>query len=258
LYIYQNLSPVQKKQFASKLFRLSKIVYGNLSPKIYKTTFLDPHADRSYITVCRNEMDEMVAFFSLHTYHLKIDEKKHIIFRSQTGVQNEYRRKTATIFFQILLFVYYKIMFPFTPIHGFFVILNPGLFAKLSHVLHYIYPSPDHEIPPKELELLKGVMQNFKLVPQNSSFPYLAEIGHNTNSKIKEDKNWQQSDNNSIQYYLKINPKYKQDTGIVTLIPFNWKNIILSSWTVVAYMAKRTLKQFYHYQSFGSQFSLNK
>ena len=242
-YILQQLAEQPRGTLSQALFTLNKSLFSNLSHEAFMKLLFENGAQKSHLSVCYNESDEMVGYFALHVFRMAILGKSSLVFRSQTGILPPYRRKTGNIYFLIVLILWYRIRFPFTPIYCFMVMVNPGIFKTLSGVLNQIIPAAGKLPSGKDMKLIRNFKTSFGYQDTPGSGFWVTDIGVYPRISPSEKLYWETSQDPFISFYRKLNPKLLQGKGLLAVIPFSWKNILLSSFKVMRYLIIRNSRQ---------------
>jgi hypothetical protein len=232
-----------KEALLHDLLLLNKRIFGHINASAIDHLYNDERISASYISCCYNHHDELVGYFSLQVFPVYLGGKLNFIFRGQTGILPTYRRKTAVIFYQIFIILYYRFKYPFARIKCILAILNPGIYKKLANLFNHITPSCDRETDRDEKTLLNTCATYFNFDISNKESPFLVNMGVNSIVSEQEKKYWAGLNDVHLQYYLTINPDYEKGMALLTHIPFHWKNMILSSLRIILFLLKRTTKQ---------------
>lgn len=239
LYILQNLSSEEKSQLLKELYSIGKELFSNYTYPVHLKLMNPPGAIKTYISVCSNANNEKVGFFTIQVYNTKINGKNFIIFRNQTGILRNYRRKIGNIYLLVLLFVYYRLRYPFTPMLSCLVIMNPTLYAKLGNLMFNYIPSPNYIESKRSKLIIRSLIQFFNLIIPSEKFPWSVYLGSNTEFSIEDLQYLEQNKDPKIQFFMDQNPKMRDGYGLLTIIHYSWINIILSSVKVLSYLIKR-------------------
>lgn len=253
-FIVQNLSPEEKKELSQTLYDLTRKLFGNLDYNFFNHTFFGQTVYKTYLGCCYNEEDIMVGFFCLQVHLIKLEGKENMVFRGQTGLLPEYRRKTASIFYLIFLIILYRIRFPFKAIRCFLIIMNPGMYATLAGMMKDFHPGIRHKITAQDNLLMKSLRKEFFPFKNDHEHRWLVQMGLHSLFTEKEIDFYANSANPHIKFYLKMNAEYENGYGLMTHIPFTWSNIIFSAYSVLKYLTKRTFRQVSNFQNISFQF----
>lgn len=116
------------------------------------------------------------------------------------------------------------------------------MYAVLAKNLKEIYPKYNHRLTNQHLLLVEELRKNFEFKKSDEENPWTSNVGLVSIASGEEKRYWKESKNEHIKFYLKLNPNFQTGNGLVTLIPFSWKNIFLSSFRVTGYILKKMLK----------------
>lgn len=242
-YRLHKLPSSSYKILLEELFQLSKALFSNMDKKTFAHIFKDERIMASYLACCYNQRDEMVGFFSLQVFPMTIGGQFNYIFRGQTGILPDYRRKTASIFFLIFIILYFRFRHPFKRIRCILAVLNPVMYKKLACLFSYLHPSHDCTLTEEDERLLISCAGFFDFELKNERSPFLVRLGVNAKVSEKEKTYWAHCNESNLQYFLQNNPLYEKGYALLTHIPFHWKNILYSSIRIISFLLKRTFKQ---------------
>lgn len=242
-YRLHKLPSSRYERLLEEVYQLNRALFAKIDKKTFAHIFKDERIMASYLACCYNQRGEMVGFFSLQVFPLTIGGQFNYIFRGQTGILPDYRRKTASIFFLIFIILYFRCRHPFKRIRCILAVLNPVMYKKLSYLFFYLYPSYDCLLTEKDERMLISCAELFDFELKNERSPFLVRLGVNAKVSEKEKTYWAQCNDNNLQYFFQINPLYEKGYALLTHIPFHWKNILYSSIRITSFLIKRTFKQ---------------
>lgn len=239
LLVLNDLVLEEREWLSVELYKLCEEIFGNVSYDEFCHYITQSGAKKTYLMLYHNSVDELVGFFALHLFELEVDGKRELIFRGQTGLIQKYRRSKANMYFALYVILYYRIVYPFTSINCFLAIISPSMYAVLAKRLAIIEPSYKQETTTKKLLLIEKLRKVFDFEKEESESVWTSPVGWISIASEEEKNYWKSSHNPYIRYYLKLNPNFEKGVGLITLIPFSWRNIFLSSFKVLNYICKK-------------------
>ena len=244
-YIIQRLNPEKKESLMNNLYALLLKLFGKVDEAVFYQFFRDPRIKSTYLATCLNSENEFVGFFTLHVFRLSISNKKHLIFRGQTGLLRKYRRNTVNVFYLLFIILYQRILNPFCKMYIYSATLNPGIYRQLSRVLKQIIPGVNQPVSNKYDDLIEELLKFYNQKRKTDS--WVTNISVFPKTSKQEDEYWKESKDPHIKFFLDLNPNYKNGDALITLVPLTWFNILSSSIMVIAFFFKRTSRHLRRY-----------
>ena len=113
------------------------------------------------------------------------------------------------------------------------------------------YPRPATK-PPVNILSVKDELLRSQNLHSKENPPFVVEIHFCVEISDKEQERIFKSRDGAVQYYLKINPKFREQHGVLVIIPINLRNITLSSLKFLYHKnAKIILKLLGRYQRYS-------
>jgi len=243
LYVLQNLSEDENNQILKEIYSINAAIFSDFQYDTHKIILAPANAKKTYILVCSNARNICIGYFTIQLFFMNFQGKKFLIFRDQTGILKDYRRKIGSIYLLSLLFVYYRCRYAFTPMWGFLIIQNPKVYLKVRQLMYDFYPK--NGMSNLQTGFTEALLAYFHLTKPDPKYPWSLYIGPIVKFSTEERSALQKSQDLGIQYFFEQNPRMDNGFGLLTLIPYNWKNILLSSFKVVSYLLLRMKRQLF-------------
>lgn len=240
--IVQSLDTTEKNSLRTELFDLCGKIFANITYDEFCHYITDSKARKTYLRLFYNSDSTIVGFFALHIFDIENAGKNNLIFRAQTGLLPHYRRSRANMYFSLFIILKYRILNPLTSIYCFLAVLSPSMYHVLAKNLAIVIPSYKREPSQQTLSLVNTLKQAFGFDKEEEGSMWTAHVNWISIASDDELSYWNKSESRHIKYYLKNNPEFRKGTGLITLIPFSWKNIVLSSAKVTMYISKKVFK----------------
>lgn len=241
--VLQHLSEKELDNLRPELYKLCQQIFDHVPIKEFKYYVTDSQADKTYLRLYYNSDQELVGFFALHVFDLKEEKRKTLVFRAQAGLIQEYRRSRINMYFSLFIILRYRIAHPFSKIYCFLAILSPSMYGVIAKYLKHCTPRYDSKATDHEKKLIARLKKKFNFEKEGSTEFWISPNNWISRSSDNETSFWQNSTNPHIQFYLRNNPEYYKGSGLMTLVPFSWKNIIFSSLKVSQYILKKKFKK---------------
>ena len=192
-------------------------------------------AKLDYIDATFIWVDNVIAgFCSAAFYTTFINGKACTIGRAATGILENYRGHTLPKWKLYKKYIAYWCKHPLRQFILSAYVANPLIYAMICKYTGVAYPkemtSPTPAIINIKNELLRSQNLKSKEDPE-----FVVEIHFCVSISDKEQERIFKSSNSNVKYFLKINPKFTRQHGVLVIIPVNLKNIAMSSWKFLYY-----------------------
>jgi hypothetical protein len=202
----------------------------------FKAYFFSAKLD--YIDVTFVLLDQkIIGFCSAAFYKSIINNEKHIIGRAATGIMENHRGNALPKWKLYKKYIYYWIKHPFQKIILSAYVANPLIYAMICKYTGVAYPQSSLEPPANIINLKNELLLSQNLLAKENP-PFVVEIHFCVAISNAEQERIFKSNDGAIKYFLKINPKFRQQHGVLVIIPINLKNIMHSSFKFLYYNCK--------------------
>lgn len=169
--------------------------------------------------------DRLVGFIAAAFYRTVCDEQGgcKTIARGTAGILPEYRGGMMPSFRLCLKYIDYKFRHPFEQVYITGYMANPKLYSMMCRYAHRVYPKVNIT-EPEEI----GHLRNFILSGKHRRDEYLVRLHFPVSITEKEQLQIERNTDEHTKYFLHLNPDYRQQVGLFTIIPVDAGNIIHS------------------------------
>lgn len=172
--------------------------------------------------------DKTVGFVIVQRISLEVGARKIIVFKSMAGIHPDHRRKVNLSSYAIEVVLKYKMRFPLSEIYCFGLFIHPSVYYIFQRVCYDIYPHHQKETPEHHKQLIYLIAEKIGYIVTDANkligeTPLLLKSIEST--KIRD--YWYDHSSPYVADYIK-RTKYKEGTGVFTLVPFTWKNIFMT------------------------------
>ncbi len=214
--------PFDPKLEADILFVFSHFLTENGATSEWLYNYLD-HPDFLEILIFRKANGAAVGLYIIHCYEAV---GNLVYMKGGVGLVPGYRDRIPR--FRVLwrlilarLRYWRKKMYVFTHL------MNPVSYASYGKFLHTFYPNPSGEHPHSLLKAVEAAKIYFKepddIVQQDTTI----QLSQKELERIHSSKN------PYILHYLKLNPDFRKNLAIFTLVPFNLKGTFYTLFKVI-------------------------
>jgi hypothetical protein len=176
----------------------------------------------------------IIGFCTAAFYTTIINNKEYTIGRAATGVLEQYRGNTLPKWKLYKKYINYWFRHPFRQFILSAYVANPLIYAMICKYTGIAYPKPP-ATPPEKIINLKNALLHSQNLHLKEDPAFVVEIHFDVSISDKEQERIFKSKDNAVKYFLKINPKFRQQHGVLVIIPVNLKNILLSSCKFIYY-----------------------
>ncbi len=182
-----------------------------------------------YIDVTLILLDrKIIGFCAAAFYSIDIGNRRTIIGRAATGILEGHRGHTLPKWKLYGKYIRYWFRHPFRNILLSAYVANPLIYAMICKYTGIAYPRASAQAP-ADIVTLKNELLRSQNLHLKEGPDFVVEIHFCVAIGPRELERIYGSKDPNINYFLRINPKFTQQHGVVVIIPINAKNILLSS-----------------------------
>jgi hypothetical protein len=171
----------------------------------------------------------IIGFCAAAFYTTLINNKLHTIGRAATGIMEQYRGNTLPKWKLYKKYIAYWRRHPFRNFILTAYVANPLIYAMICKYTGVAYPKMSSDAPPKIIDIKNELLRSQHLQAKENQ-PFVVEIHFCVALSDQEQDRIFKSRDGAVKYFLKINPKFRQQYGVLVIIPVNMKNILLSAY----------------------------
>lgn len=215
-----------------EIFRLT--LKPDLSFRAFRAYYCSEKLEYIDVTLVLRE-GAVIGFCAAAFYVCVIDGKKYTIGRAATGILSAHRGRALPKWELYKKYIAYWRRRPFRRIILSAYVANPLVYAMICKYTGIAYPRRRVH-PPGWVLRLKGSLLRRSRLREVGEF--VVEIHFCVQLGDGEQRRIYSSMNPHIRYYLSINPRFRQQQGVMVIIPVNLMNIVLSAMRFVLSSAK--------------------
>jgi hypothetical protein len=225
---------------------LYQIFKATLNPALtqreFRSYYFSQYPDEMDITLLYRG-DTLAGFFSAAFYPRRMNGKKIVICRSAVGLLKGIEKGRFPLGKLFAGFMRYKIARPLTPLYITGFMANPIMYAMICKYTRTVYPRRNHPAPAHILLFKQSLLEAMGLSKKEIA-PFVLQIHFQVQFSKEDIARFEASSNEDVQYYLRINPGYLQQTGVMVLLPVTWTNILF---TCIRHLYSLLLKKQKHW-----------
>ncbi len=171
----------------------------------------------------------VVGFCSAAFYMSMMGERPMVIGRAATGILERYRGRTLPKWKLYWKYIAYWLRHPLRPIVLSAYVANPLIYAMICKYTGIAYPHPLEPVPAGIVRLKN------ELSGRRDEDGFVMPIHFSVAMGQREQQRIQTSRDPAVQYFVKINPRFLQQYGVLVIIPVDLRNILWSCWKFAYY-----------------------
>ena len=227
------LGAQERATLSQELFRLNQRIFAGVELKEFERLVINPSARWTRIHIMRNGDGEAVGYCAVHLFDIVLSDRAYAVFRAQAGILRPYRGEGSTFAFGFREAIRYKLLHPLERVYFFSTPIHPSSFHLLSRHFREIYPTYRTQTPPAIQALMGQLAAAFGERPVKATAPEILQVGWITHDSAEETAFWQTQSNPDIQFFLNVNPGYRQGHGLRTLVPLTLGNLCVTALALV-------------------------
>ena len=216
-------------------FSNTNIYYKELY-SLFKTTLNPDLSEREfYFYYCYDKPEHVhitfvkynndyAGFLSVSEYKKILAGKEHIICRVAVGLLNEFRGGNFPVSRLCGKIMQYKLKHPFCNMYLTAYLANPLMYAMICKYTHQVYPRVNRKVSNKINALRLAVLKNAGMLKKEIE-PFVTKIHFRVCLGLEDKMRIERSKNENVHYYLKKNPDYENQIGLMVILPVSWLNI---------------------------------
>lgn len=222
------LTDQQRATLANQLYRVHEEVFRGLDREGFDHYVVSSSAEATRIFLYRDKQGKLVGYFGTHRFRKILGGHSIVVFRAEVGLLPGHRQRDAFTAPWLIEAAKYKLSHPTEPVYFFYAPVSPSFYAMVARYTYRLYPKHDRRVPERLQELLLHLAQEFALEQADERNVLVRKVGWSTKALTHERLFWQQSSNPHVRFYVKTNPRFPEGTGLLTIIPITFPNLIVS------------------------------
>lgn len=210
------------------LQRLYQIVKRTLCPGMSYLFFLrfylacKPH--EMQITFLTNDGKDAGFFTCTYTDHL-VTGQIGVICRVAIGISEEFQQGNMPFASLCRRIIAYKTKHFVRAVYMVAYLANPFVYAAIARYTSEHWPSRKKDTAPHILELKDEILKSGNLA-KNEVRPFVLKIHFKVEMAAALLKRIYSSEDPDVQFYLKMNPDFENQMGLMTIVPVRWSNVM--------------------------------
>ncbi len=207
------------------LYRTHCRIFAGVRVEQFARKICNPAARWNRVRVFKDRRGEPVGYCALHRLDKTIAGEPLVIFRIETGLQREYRRRGRVFSFLLLEAFRFKFAHPLTGACVFCTLIHPSSYHLMVKFFPQVYPKVRCGTPPALFRKMVEIADAFNEVQTLDDNPALRQVGWITRQSDEERARWEESSDPDTRFFLTQNPHYGDGQGLMTLVPLTLWNL---------------------------------
>lgn len=225
---------------SESLYEIFKLTLNpDLTTREFRQYLFGQHPDNLEISFIYSG-DNLAGFCTSAAYPRKVRGKKVVILRSAFGLLDTYKNGKFPLHGLFYKYMRYKLKHLFTPVYVAGFMANPLMYAMICKYTLTCYPRRNNAASPEVLEFADDLLDSMNLIRKKVA-PFVLKIHFQVKFKPLDVERFEASTDKDVQYFLNINPGYREQMGVMVLVPVTIPNMI---YTFVRYLFRKIRKQF--------------
>jgi hypothetical protein len=171
-----------------------------------------------------------------------VDGRPVDLFRAVAAMAPEYRGGGSTLGFGMALAIKRKLRHPARPCYYIGALVHPSSYYLFAKNTAEIWPRHDRVAPPETRALIAQLARATGIDIADPAHPFVTFDGVPTRQDADEATFWRDHPRPEVQLFLKLNPRYGEGYGLVTLVPLTWKNLAVGAFRAATAGLRRRRK----------------
>lgn len=219
------------------LDRLFEIFKQTLNPDLSQREFhaylFGQHPDHFAATLISKDGD-LAGFCTVMAYPRRLRKKKVVILRSAFGLKDQYKKGKFPLHRMFFEYMGYKLRHPFTSVWVAGFMANPLMYAMICKYTLTCFPRRNQKLNSKVVRFADDLMDSMNLTKRKQD-SFVLKIHFQVKFKSSDIERFESSEDADVKYFLSINPGYREQMGVMVLVPVSFSNI---AYTFVRYIPR--------------------
>lgn len=223
---------------SESLYEIFKLTLNpDLTMREFRQYLFGQHPDNLEISFIYSG-DNLAGFCTSAAYPRKLRGKKIVILRSAFGLLDTYKNGKFPLHGLFYKYMRYKLKHLFTPVYVAGFMANPLMYAMICKYTLTCYPRRNKPAPSKILEFADDLLASMNLIRKKVA-PFVLKIHFQVKFKPADVERFEASTDKDVQHFLTINPGYREQMGVMVLVPVTIPNM---TYTFTRYLFRKVRK----------------
>lgn len=224
---------------SENLYEIFKLTLNpDLTLREFRQYLFGQHPDNLEISFIYSG-DHLAGFCTSAAYPRKLRGKKVVILRSAFGLLDTYKNGRFPLQGLFYKYMRYKLKHLFTPVYVAGFMANPLMYAMICKYTLTCYPRYNKPASARIRGFASDLLASMHLTRKQVA-PFVLKIHFQVKFKQADIERFEASTDKNVQYFLSINPGYRQQMGVLVLVPVTIPNM---AYTLLRYLFRKLRKR---------------
>lgn len=219
-----SLTEPQRDDFIKKLYLIHNEIFSGVDLQTFRSYIFNRKAVSQKIMLLHAE-SVIVGYCAVHFFKVTTATSYHVI-RAEAGILTEYRGNSPLGRFMFTEIFKYALRHAFNNVYYLGTLVHPSSYHNFHKYCDIVYPSYKQETPQVIFLKMQELVQYFGITLLGPIEKMICEVGWITRESAEDILRWQQRKEDDIRFYLKMNPAYREGSGLITLVPCTLTNLL--------------------------------
>lgn len=236
------LPQTEQQSCIDELFRFSSEVFDCKSRRSFERMVSAAALRDVRLLILRDGRGKMCGYNLVRRVEARVNGQSVDLFRAVAAMAPAYRRSSSTLGFGLSTAFAHKLKNPLRATYYVGLLVHPSAYYLFAKHAHEIWPWYGRETPPEKYALLRQLAAACGVEIEDDEQPYVAYDGAPTRETETESEHWRRHPRPEVQLFMRLNPRYSDGYGLVTLIPLTWVNLGIATLRSMVGRLRRRLR----------------
>jgi len=167
-------------------------------------------------------------------YRHELGGRPVTICRGAAGIDEDQPKGSLPSWLLCRKYIRYRLLHPFEKMYITGYMASPLLYSMICKYTHLAYPKAGVPVTAAILTLWDQLIRLYGMQKRVVA-PFVVELPFRVTSRPQDQQRIAESQDRDVLFYLKTNPDYKDQKGVLTIVPVTWYNITVTSFRALVW-----------------------
>jgi len=215
------LDVAHRERLIDELLALDTLIFDPSMPERTAKKMRGETTDECWAMLLRHR-GVLVGFNVIWVYH----PGDFVLWTSRAVMHPAYRKMGVTVYFAVLLYIWFRLRRPRVPIYTLNTMIHPSSFKLFSSRVPSLYPFPKTTLTPQERLIYEASFQHLGFEQIQGQPDFFAREVIITRMDEAERRHWAGSGDPGVRFFLKHNPEYFTGHAILAFNAVNLRVVV--------------------------------